>query len=150
MEIEKLQAKAQQAKDDFNGINVRINATDARMKEIGSLQKHIGSYSKTREVYAVYRKSGYSKKYLAEHETEITAHKAAKKAFDELKLTKLPTIKTLQTEYATLAAEKKKLYSAYHPARKLMQDILTAKQNAEQLLNYKDVAPEKKTARNER
>ena len=36
--------------------------------------------------------SGYSKKYLAEHEADILLHKAAKRAFDELGLKKLPTI----------------------------------------------------------
>jgi len=85
----------------------------------------------------------YSKKYRAEHEQAIASHKAAKKFFNELGLEKLPTIKNLQTEYATLSAEKKKLYSEYHPARKFMQEILTAKQNAEQLLAYRSTAKEK-------
>lgn len=146
-ELEGLQEKAQKAKDDFNDISVRINAADSRMKEITTLQKHIGTYSKTKDTFAAYRKSKYSKKYLAEHEQAITAHRAAKKYFNELNLEKLPTIKSLQTEYVTLAAEKKKLYAEYHPARKFMQDILTAKQNAEQLLNYRDTAKEKENER---
>ena len=128
--------KAQQAKDDFNGISARIKVIDTRLPEISLLQKHIGSYSKTREVYAAYRKSGWSKKYYNEHKTEIELHKTAKKAFDELGLEKLPTIKMLQTEYATLLAEKKSLYARYKDSRQFMQDILTVKQNAEQLLSY--------------
>jgi len=146
-EFDILHDKAQKAKDDFNNISVRINAADSRMKEITTLQKHIGTYSKTRDVFAAYRKSGYSKKYLAEHEQAIASHKAAKKFFNELGLEKLPTIKSLQTEYATLSAEKKKLYSEYHPARKFMQEILTAKQNAEQLLTYRSTAKEKENER---
>ena len=142
-EFDILHDKAQKAKDDFNNISVRINAAGSRMKEIATLQKHIGTYSKTRDVFTAYRKSGYSKKYLAEHEQAIASHKAAKKYFNELGLEKLPTIKNLQTEYATLSAEKKKLYSEYHPARKFMQEILTAKQNAEQLLAYRSTAKEK-------
>ena len=35
-------------------------------------------------------------------------HKTTKKAFDELGLKKLPTIKSLQAEYAVLLAENKK------------------------------------------
>ena len=147
-EFDILQEKAQKAKDDFNGISTRINAADSRMKEITTLQKHIGTYSKTKDIFAAYRKSKYSKKYLAEHEQAITAHRAAKKYFNELNLEKLPTIKSLQTEYATLAAEKKKLYSDYHQSRKFMQEILTAKQNAEQLLGFRDTAKEKETERN--
>ncbi|HCC34872.1 MAG TPA: hypothetical protein DEQ02_04275 [Ruminococcaceae bacterium] len=49
-------------------------------------------------------------------------------------LKKLPTINMLKTEYSALAAEKKTLYGGYHQARKYMQDILTARQNAEALL----------------
>ena len=37
--------------------------------------------SKTRDTYVAYRKAGYSKKFLAEHESEITIHKAAKSYF---------------------------------------------------------------------
>lgn len=39
-----------------------------------------------------YRKAGYSKKFLAAHEGEITLHGATKKFFDAQGLTKLPTI----------------------------------------------------------
>ena len=44
----------------------------------------ITNYIKTKDVYAGYRKSGYSKKYYAEHEDEIKLCKASKRAFDEL------------------------------------------------------------------
>lgn len=40
--------------------------------------------------------------------------------FEELKLEKLPTIKTLQTEYGTFDAEKKKLYFSYHAVKEKM------------------------------
>ena len=147
LEYETLSEKAQRAKDDFNGINVRIKAIDARLPEITSLQKHIGAYIKTREVFAAYRKSGWSKKYYANHEQDIKTHKAAKKAFDELGLKKLPTIKTLQSEYATLLSEKKSLYAKYKCSRQFMLDILTVKQNAEQLLGYSDATKAKENER---
>jgi len=135
-DIDKLNEKAQQAKDSFNGINIRIQNIDSRLKDISTLQKHIGAYSKTREVYIAYRKSGYSKKYLAEHEDDLAAHRAAKKYFGSLGLDKLPTISRLKAEYGALTAEKKKLYADYHPARKHMQDILSAQQNVQRLLKY--------------
>ena len=130
-----------------NGISTRIQNIDMRLKDISALQKQIGVYSKTRDIYASYRKSGYSKKYLAEHDQDIAAHKAAKKYFDGLGLEKLPTINTLKTEYAALAAEKKKLYAEYHPARKNMQDVLSAQQYVRQLLNYRDAEKEKENER---
>ena len=77
------------------------------MAEIAVLRTHIINYVKTREVYAAYRKAGYSKKFLAEHEADILLHKAAKQAFDDLGIKKLPTVKSLQAEYATLLEGKK-------------------------------------------
>ena len=54
-----------------------------RLAEIPVLQKHIGTYSKTLEVYWQYRDSGWSKKFYADHEAAITAHKAATEFFDD-------------------------------------------------------------------
>lgn len=130
-----LSEKTADAKKHFNESSERIKAIDARLPEISSLQKHIGAYSKTLDVYRGYRDSKWSKKYYAEHESDIILHKAAKKAFDELGLEKLPTMKMLQTEYATLTAEKKKLYQSYHASKDEMIALCTAKQNVERFLS---------------
>ena len=84
------------------------------MAEIAVLKTHIINYSKSRNVYAGYKATGYSKKYLV-HESDIIIHKAAKKAFDELDVKKLPTVRSLQDKYAKLLARKKAAYSEYVP-----------------------------------
>lgn len=61
------------------------------MAELLALKKHIFNYHDTREAYIQYRKSGYSKDFFEKHREQITLHKAAKKAFDECELQKLPT-----------------------------------------------------------
>ncbi len=76
----------------------------------------------------------YSKKFLAEHEGDITLHKAAKKFFDEQGIKKLPTVKSLQAEYAALMAEKKAVYAEYRQARESMKELLTAKANVDSIL----------------
>ncbi len=78
------------------------------MAEIAVLRIHIIKYAKNREIYVVYRKAGYSKKFREEYEKEILLHQAAKNAFDEMGVKKLPKVKELQTEYAKLLEEKKK------------------------------------------
>lgn len=83
-----------------------------------------------------YRKAGYSKKFLAEHEADILLHKAAKKAFDEMGIKKLPTVKSLQAEYAKLLAEKKKLYPEYSSTRQEMRDLQMARANVARLMGY--------------
>ena len=101
---------------------------------------------KTREVYVAYRKAGYSKKFWEEHEEEILLHQAAKNAFDEMGVKKLPKVKELQTEYAKLLEEKKKTYAEYRHSREEMRELLTAKANVDRVLKMEveqDVEKEK-------
>jgi hypothetical protein len=135
LSLESLDEKAREAAARFNTLSGKIRAADTRMGEIAHLQKHIGAYGKTRDVYAAYRQSGYSKKFLAEHGRDISLHKEAKQAFDALGLKKIPSIRALQQEYAALLSEKKTLYAEYHAARQAMKDTLTAKANLDRLLN---------------
>ena len=107
---------------------------DAKLTANAALQKHIVDYSKTRQTYIDYRKAGYSKKFKAEHEADILLHQAAKKAFDELGLTKIPSVKSLRTEYASLLEEKKKARLEYTQARSDMKEILVAKSNVDRFL----------------
>ena len=127
-----LEEKAAAATEQFHALSAQIKAAETRMAEIAVLKTHIINYAKTRDVYAGYRKAGYSKKYLAEHESDILLHKAAKKAFDELGVKKLPTVKSLQEEYAKLLAEKKAAYAEYRRSRDEMRELLLHKQNVDQ------------------
>ena len=140
-----LKTKAQQAEVRCNALSSAVKTTEAKLAENAVLQTHILNYIKTREVYAAYRQSGYSKKFLAEHEGEITLHKAAKKAFDDLGLKKLPTIRSLRAEYAALLVEKKQTYATFRQAREEMRQLLKAKANVELLLgiNEKEAAHDK-------
>lgn len=89
-------------------LSAAVTQAQNRIAEINVLKTHIVNYAKTRDVYVGYRKSGYSKKYLEEHEADIIIHRAAKKAFDELGLKKLPTVKSLQVELPIGSERKKK------------------------------------------
>ena len=129
-----LSEKAAVASAHFNELSARIKSAEKRMAEIAVLREHIVNYAKTRDTYVAYRKAGYSKKFLAEHESEITIHKAAKNYFDGLGFKKLPTIKALNTEYAELLAEKKAAYADYRKAREEMKELLTAKANIDRIL----------------
>lgn len=107
------------------------------------------NYAKTREVYVAYRKAGYSKKFKAEHESDILLHQAAKKFFDESGLKKLPTVRSLQSEYAALLAEKKEAYADYRKAREEMKELLTVRANVQKLMGYEAQEQEKEADRRE-
>ena len=129
-----LAEKAAAATAHHNELSAQIKAAEKRMAEIAVLRTHIINYAKTREVYVAYRKAGYSRKFREEHEQEILLRQAAKNAFDEMGVKKLPKVKDLQAEYAKLLEEKKKTYAEYRRSREEMRELLTAKANVDRVL----------------
>ncbi len=136
--FDELAHAAEDAEARFYEIKANIKAAESRMNEIHTLRTHINNYSKTRATYTAYRKAGYSKKFLAEHEGEILIHKAAKKAFDELGLKKLPTVKSLNAEFAELLAKKKADYADYHRTQDEMRELAVHRANAAYMLGLQE------------
>ena len=114
------------------------------MAEIAVLRGHIVNFAKTKKTFDAYKASGYTKKFLAEHEAEILLHRSAKRAFQELIVKKLPTVKSLQEEYAKLLAEKKAAYAEYRRSRDEMRELLLHKQNVDRMLGKNEREEEKK------
>ena len=108
-----------------------IKAAEARMAEIAVMKTHIINYAKTRSIYEAYRKAGYSKRFLEANRESIALHKAAKAAFDEAGLKKLPKVKELSIEYVELLKKKKAEYPSYRKARERMQELMKAQKNVE-------------------
>jgi hypothetical protein len=133
LSYEAISEKAAEAGARFHALSAQIKATEKRMAEIAALKKHIINYSKTRDVYMAYRKSGYAKKFYEEHTADLLLHKAAKQAFDELGVKKLPTVKALNAEYAELLSAKKKAFTEYTNARTEMREVLIVKANIEKI-----------------
>ena len=134
-DIDQLREKTKQSTERFDQLDEKIKTAEKRLVEIASLKKHIINYAKTKDVYVDYRKSGYSRKFHESHREAITLHKAAKDAFNELGIKKLPKVKDLSAEYAEVLADKKAAYAQYRNARTEMQDYLKAQKNVEQFLN---------------
>ena len=135
LDYAELAEKAAAATTHHNELSARIKTAEKRMAEIAVLRTHIIHYAKTRETYVAYRKAGYSKKFRQKHEEEILLHQAAKNAFDEMGVKKLPKVKELQAEYAKLLEEKRKTYAEYRRSREEMRELLTAKANVDRLLH---------------
>lgn len=135
-------------------LSAKITSAEKRMKEIAVHQKHITNYLKTKDVYADYRKSGYSRKYYEEHEDEIKLCKASKRAFDELLPSdtsgktadshkkKLPALKELRAEYAKLLSEKKVAYAEYYKTKEAYRELLTCQANLSGLFGIENAKTE--------
>ena len=135
--MDELNSKVESATKHFHELQGTIKAADKRMAEISELRAQIIHYAKTHEVYAAYRKAGYSKKFRAKHEADILLHQAAKEFFDKQGLKKLPKVKDLNAEYAELLKQKKAVYSEYLKAREEMQRLLRAQKNIERFFAEK-------------
>lgn len=129
-----LEKAVAEATSKYNDTAKQVKSIEQRQTEINELQKQIATYGKTRDTYTAYRKSGYSKKFKSEHESEIILHQAAKKFFDEQGLEKLPSIKSLQIEHGRLSEEKKKLYKQYQAEKEKMRELVLAKNNTDRIL----------------
>ena len=145
--IEEMQERVDAATAHYHELGDSIKAAEKRLAEIAVLKAHIINYAKTRPVYDAYRKTGYSKHFLEGHRAEITLHKAAKAAFDEANLKKLPKVKELDTEYSKLLTEKKALYPDYRKAKEEMQELLRAKRNVELFFAEEKSSTEKTKSR---
>ena len=133
-DYEELARKADSLTEQVKELRDTIKRSEQRMSEIQILKTHIINYAKTRKTFAEYRKSGYEKSFLEEHEPEILLHRAAKRHFNELGLKKLPAVKSLQTEYAELLAVKKEAYAQLHALRDEQRELLIHRANIEQIL----------------
>lgn len=134
--FEDLDKRTEEAVQKFNELNGSIKTSEKRLAEILAIKKYILNYRKTKDVYVAYRKSGYSRKFFEEHREEITLHKAAKAAFDQLGTEKLPTIRELNEEYNTVLRSKKAAYAEYRAAKREMQEYSRARKNINMF--YKD------------
>ena len=147
-----LEAACDAAVQKYHDISDRTKANSERMKEISELQKHIGTYGKTREIYAQYRKLPPKKQaeFYAQHASAIISCEAAKRFFDGLGLKKLPSIQSLKQEYAALLAENKKLYPDQKEAKTEMMELLTAKHNTSRILGLTEEEKKRKLRQEER
>ena len=145
--IKEMQERVDAATARYHELGDSIKAAETRMTEIAVLRTHIVNYARTRPVYDAYRKAGYSKRFLEAHREEITLHKAAKAAFDEAELKKLPKVKELNTEYSALLSQKKAAYPAYRKARDEMQELMKAQKNVEMFFAEEKATEEKAQTR---
>ena len=147
-----MEAACNTAVQKYHSLSDRTKANETRMREIAELQKHIGTYSKTREAYAQCRKLPPKKQeeFYAGHASAIIPCEAAKRFFDGLGLKKLPSIQSLKQEYAALEAENEKLYPDQKKAKAEMMELLTVKHNTARILGLREDEKRREQCQEER
>lgn len=132
--IEKLSDDIDALSAEIAGMKAEIKSMESRLTELAALKKQIINYANTRSIYEQYKASGYSKKFLAEHESEIILHRAAKKAFNEFGVKKLPSVKSINKEFDEVLKKKKSLYSQYHSLNEKHRELLKHRANIQAIL----------------
>lgn len=139
-----------QADKKYHALRGEIKKREETLDTISELRNQIVSYVKTKDVYAEYRKHGYSKNFYESYRAEIELHKAAKKYFDQLGLEKLPRVKTLNEEFQKTLEEKRALYREYKSVKDKMKNFEIAKKNVETILEIDAKKPKQKQQKREK
>ena len=79
-----------------------------------------------------------------QHRAELPAYRAAAAYFKANDLTKLPSPKKLEAEYAQLASEKAKFYEQYKEAKEELFKLKTAKQNVASFFREEEPAQQER------
>ena len=106
-----------------------VKDLEGRVKANNELRYHIAAYTSTKNVAQQLKTAKQPAAFEEQHRAELTAYRAAAAYFKANDLTKLPSPKKLEAEYAQLASEKAKFYEQYKEAKKELLKLKTAKQN---------------------
>ena len=136
-DYETLVKKTKAATDRYHELSQQIKYLEKRMAEITELKKHIISYAKTKDIYNAYRESGYSIKCYDENLEDILLHQSAKRAFDSIASSKIPSLRELQQEFNTCRDAKKVLLKDYIKQKNLMKEALMVQLNVDHLISQK-------------
>ena len=120
--IEELQSQYDHAKEVVLDL-------DARMKSTRKLLEQVAAYNNTKNIAQQLKTAKRPAVFEEQHRAELTAYRAAAAYFKVNSITKLPSPKKLEAEYAQLASEKAKFYEQYKEAKEELLKLKTAKQN---------------------
>ena len=106
-----------------------VKDLEGRMKSNKEFRYHIAAYTSTKSVAQQLKTAKRPAAFEGQHRAELTAYRAATAYFKANNITKLPSPKKLEAEYAQLASEKAKFYEQYKEAKEELLKLKTAKQN---------------------
>ena len=106
-----------------------VKDLEGRMKFNKELRYHVAAYTSTKSIAQQLKTAKRPTAFEEQHRAELTTYRAAAAYFKANDLTKLPSPKKLEAEYAQLASEKAKFYEQYKETKEELLKLKTAKQN---------------------
>ena len=123
---------------------VVVKDLEGRMKANKELRYHIAAYTSTKNIAQQLKAAKRPAAFEEQHRAELTAYRAAAAYFKANDLTKLPSPKKLEAEYAQLASEKAKFYEQYKEAKEELLKLKTAKQNVASFFREEEPAQQER------
>ena len=106
-----------------------VKDLEGRMKANKELRYHIAAHTSTKNIAQQLKAAKRPTAFEEPHRAELTAYRAAAAYLKANSITKLPSPKKLEAEYAQLASEKAKFYEQYKEVKEELLKLKTAKQN---------------------
>ncbi|CUQ25239.1 Uncharacterised protein [Anaerotruncus colihominis] len=139
MDYGALAASTEKAVAHFHTLSEELRQTETELEKTSGLMAATVDYAKTRPVFDGYKAARYSKKYLSEHEAELSTYRAARATMNELlDGAKLPKMADMKKARQELAGKKKALYAEYRKAQADMRQAVAVKANIDHLLGVTD------------
>ena len=121
-----------------------VKDLEGRMKFNKELRYHIAAYTSTKSIAQQLKTAKRPTAFEEQHRAELTTYRAAAAYFKANDLTKLPSPKKLEAEYAQLASEKAKFYEQYKEAKEELLKLKTAKQNVASFFREEEPAQQER------
>ena len=121
-----------------------VKDLEGRMKANNELRYRIAAYASTKGIVQQFNTAKRPAAFEEQHRAELTAYRAAAAYFKANNLTKLPSPKKLEAEYAQLASEKAKFYEQYKEAKEELLKLKTAKQNVASFFREEEQAQQER------
>ena len=121
-----------------------VKDLEGRMKFNKELRYHVAAYTSTKGIVQQFNTAKRPAVFEEQHRAELTAYRAAAAYFKANDITKLPSPKKLEAEYAQLASEKAKFYEQYKEAKEELLKLKTAKQNVASFFREEEPAQQER------
>ena len=121
-----------------------VKDLEGRMKANKELRYHVAAYTSTKNIAQQLKAAKQPTAFEEQHRAELTAYRAAIAYFKANNITKLPSPKKLEAEYAQLASEKAKFYEQYKEAKEELLKLKTAKQNVASFFREEEPAQQER------
>ena len=121
-----------------------VKDLEGRMKANKELRYHVTAYANAKSVAQQLKTAKRPAAFEEQHRAELTAYRAAAAYFKANSITKLPSPKKLEAEYAQLASEKAKFYEQYKEAKEELLKLKTAKQNVASFFREEEPAQQER------